>query len=90
MYDFGFWRKFVQIPGNPVVKARPDGKEHVAFADCDIGGIPAVHTTVADIIRMPGRQRAFSHHGCDNRNPHGFRQPAQFFLRVAQKHAAAC
>ena len=61
MYNLGIRRKFIQIPGNPVIEPGADGKQHVALAHRNIGRIFSVHTAVADIIRMAGGNGPFAH-----------------------------
>ena len=68
MNDLGLWCKLVQITGDTVIETGSNGKEHITFADCDICRITAMHSAASNVIRMVGRDRAFSHNGCNNRN----------------------
>lgn len=70
-YQYGQFVHEAQIHAvfrDPVIKARPDGKQQITAADCHIGCISAVHPQISDKQRMICRNGASPHDRCHYRH----------------------
>ena len=83
-------RKFMQFSRDPVIKARPDGKQQITAADCHIGCISAVHPQISDKQRMICRNGASPHDRCHYRHLCFFHHFCKQCTGARNIHPSAC
>ena len=89
MDNFGILGKLVNLSGDTVIKTGADGEKQVTLTDGTVSGIAAVHSHIAHIEFVAGRDGAFSHNGGDNRDSGSLRKSQGCLVCPSDIHTSA-